>query len=81
MIDHPFGVIGLALNIAGALGLLMFTANPDRGAVLPHDTMQSLRHTMPKERRRYGIQVLAYRLSFAALAVGSFLQLLDLLRS
>jgi hypothetical protein len=81
MLDHPFAVIGLALNTAGAMGLLMFTANPDAGAVLPQEALPSVRLTMPKERRRYRIQVWAYRLSFAALAIGSFLQLLDLLRS
>jgi hypothetical protein len=78
MIAHPFGVIGLALNTAGAIGLVVFTANPDANATLTHEQQQSLRSRA--QRLIYAMRFWAYRVSFAALAIGSFLQLLDLLR-
>lgn len=79
MIPHPFGVAGLLLNSAAAVGLLKFTSNPDANAGLPHDTLRSLRTTMPELRRPYQRAVLGWRLSLVALALGFLLQLLDLL--
>lgn len=76
---HIFGIVGLGLNTAGALGLLRFVPNPDAGSPFPHETMQSLRAAMPEQRSAYARKVLAYRLSVAGLIAGFVLQLIDLL--
>lgn len=76
---HPFGIAGLILNTASAIGLLKFSANPDANSPLTHEQLQSLRSASPELRRPYLRQLLAYRLSLGALALGFFLQFLDLL--
>ena len=76
---HPYGVIGLALNTAAAVGLLRFTGKPDARAQFPPDTMAALRLMNPQARRSYAFEMWGYRLSLGALAIGFLLQLLDLL--
>lgn len=78
---HIFGIIGLIFNTAGAFGLLKFVPNPDAGAALPHETLQTLRLSMPEQRRAYTTAVWSYRLCVIALAIGFVLQLVDLLTS
>lgn len=79
MIRHPFGFAGLILNTAGALGLLKYTADPDAGAVLSHDQLQSLRSVNRALRWPYTRKVWAYQACLIALALGFVLQLADLL--
>ncbi len=74
---HPFGIAGLIVNTLSAVGLLIFTSKPDAGSPLTHEQLQSVRS--PAQRRQYFWKVWGYRGSFAALALGFVLQLLDLL--
>jgi hypothetical protein len=76
---HPFGITGLIFNTVGALGLLKFVPNPDAGAALPHESLQSLRLSMPDQRRAYTRQIWSYRICVIALIVGFCLQLVDLI--
>jgi hypothetical protein len=80
VIPHPFGVIGLAINTAAAIGLLFATRTPYAGSPLTEEQIRSLWPVMPGERRRYALTVWGYRLSIGALIVGFLLQLADLLQ-
>lgn len=83
LIVHWAGVTGLALNTAGAIGLLRYSSEPDAGSVLSHETLQALRSGpgMEGPRREYQRKVRAYQLSFGALIASFVLQLIDLLLS
>lgn len=78
-LSHPAGVVGVILTTAAAFGLLKYKADPDEGATLPHEHLQTVRFGMPKQRRQYQMQVVAFWVSIAFLIVGALLQLLDLL--
>jgi hypothetical protein len=80
-LPHPWGIAGLVMSGLSAIGLLIFSANPLAGSALTYEQMMTVWHNQPELRRDFARKVWGYRLSLVALALGFFLQLIDLLTS
>lgn len=76
MIPHVWGVAGLVINTAAAFGLLYFRSNPFADSSLTADQLFSVAREHYWKYRR---EMLGYRVSVGAMAVGFILQLIDLL--
>ena len=82
---HALGIVGLVLNMAGALMLLWFPPkvpeySPEGAAVSAGGSFSELPAT-PYGKRQYEIRRRGFNFAIALLVLGFLLQLVDLLRS
>jgi predicted cobalt transporter CbtA len=75
MIPHIWGIAGI-VNTASAVGLLIFRPNPFAGATLTPEQFASV---LPAAYSKYQREIVYYRVSLVLMAIGFFLQLIDIL--
>jgi hypothetical protein len=79
---HPFGIIGLIMNMGGSLMLLWsppsVTGYSPEGARILGGFSEM---PTPEGKRQYRIRREGFKLAIGLLFLGFFLQLLDLMRS
>jgi hypothetical protein len=81
MAAHPFGIIGLIMNMVGSLMLLWF---PPSVTAYSSDGAPIIDWSGPASeagKRKYRLRKDGFKLAIALLFLGFFLQLLDLIKT